>query len=354
MTPVRSLGAQGWQAITLLGLLALPIGGFAQTPQERAQVETFLRDWKKTNLIVDSEFDKLKPLGKHALPLLADYLSDKDLGFLAESAMQRLDPNGAMPYLLKNLPNKDPNVQRDTFRLANRRMMEYDWYVRSGKPPVDPNKPAPRYPSNIEPYPYRQAIHDAAVQLLQAKMPNGSETQALTTLGLTGSARDLPLLRRYAAKEGGAVWEGSFHIVSIAAMARLGDKQALDAIAAELEKPVLPHPAQPYVLEGPVANKPVEPKPGAVVASTEDGQRFRSAAFQAGFSMNRRFVPLLIRHMDDPPGQFHGDYADPSPAREAMAALAQIVYGKEYGEQVQRSPEAWKQWGREHAKEFGK
>ncbi|MCW3052993.1 MAG: hypothetical protein JWN14_2163, partial [Chthonomonadales bacterium] len=314
MTNARFVGTRSLVGLALVCLLALPVGGFAQTPQERTQVETFLRDWKKTNLIVDSEFDKLKPLGKQALPLLAEYLNDKELGTLAQWAMERIDPNGAMPYLLKNLPNKDSNIQRDTFRLANRRMMEYDWYVRSGKPPVDPNKPAPRYPSNMEPYPYRQAIHDAAVQLLQAKTPTGSETQALTTLGLTGNARDLPLLRKYAAKEGGAVWEGSFHVLSIAAMARLGDKQALDAIAAELEKPVLPHPAQPYVVDGPVANKPVEPKPGAVVASTEDAQRFRSAAFQAGFAMNRRLIPLLLRHMDDPPGQFHGDYGDPSPA----------------------------------------
>jgi len=283
--------------------------------------------------------------------LLAEYLNDKELGTLAEWAMQRLDPDGAMPYLLKSLPNKDPNIQSSTFRLANRRMMEYDWYVRSGKPPVDPNKPAPRYPSNVEPYPYRQAIHDAAVQLLQADTPSGSETQALTTIGLTGNARDLPLLRKYAAKEGGAAWEGSFHTLSIAAMARLGDKQALDAIAAELEKPIPPHPAEAYFRDN---GGKVEPKPGAVVASTEDGQRFRSAAFQAGFSLNRRLIPLLLRHLDDPPGQFHGDYADPSPAREAMNALAQIVYGKEYAEQIQRSAEEWKQWGREHAKEFGK
>ncbi|MCW3054038.1 MAG: hypothetical protein JWN14_3208 [Chthonomonadales bacterium] len=339
----------GLRGLSALCLLAVSSVSIAQTPQERAVVDTFLKDWHKTNLIVDTEFDKLKPLGKQALPLLAEYLSDKELGFLAESAMQRIDPNGAMPYLLRNLPHKDPNIQRDTFRLANRRMMEYDWYVRSGKPPIDPALPAPRYASNTERYPYRQAIHDAAVQLLQAEKNIGAETEAIKTVGLTGDRRDLPLLRKYAGKEGGTTWEGSYHALSIAAMARLADKHALDTIAAELAKPVLPHPAEPYYRD---TGRKVEPLPGAVVASPEDAQRMRNAASQAGFAMNRRLIPLLLRHMDDPPGQFHGDYADPSPAHEAMTALTQIVYGKEYAEQIPRSPEEWKQWGREHAKEF--
>lgn len=343
--------ACGLRGLSLLCLLTFPGGCLAQTPQERAVVDTFLKEWHRTNLIMDTEFDKLKPLGKQALPLLAEYLPDKELGFLAESAMQRLDPNGAMPYLLKNLPHKDANIQRDTFRMANRRMMEYDWNVRSGKPATDPTQPAPRYASDTERYPYRKAIHDAAVQLLRAEKNIGAETEAIKTVGLTGDRRDLPLLRRYVGKEGGSVSEGHFHDLSIATMARLGDRRALDSIAAELAKPVLPHPAEPFFRD---TGRKVEPPPGTVVASHEDGQRLRNAAFQAGFALNRRLIPLLLRHLDDPPGQFHGDYSDPSPAHEALTALSQIVYGKEYAEQTQRSPEEWKQWGREHAKDFAR
>ena len=124
---------------------------------------------------------------------------------------------------------------------------------------------------------------------------------------------------------------------------------ALDTILAEMEKPVEAHPAEPFFRD---TGRKVEPRPGDVVASTEDRQRLRTAAFEAGFAMDRRLIPEMLRHMDDPPGQFHGDYADPSPAHEAMNALAQIIYGKEYAEQIARTPDQWKQWGREHEKEF--
>jgi hypothetical protein len=192
MIHIRSLFQRGLQGLSLLCLLALPVGGFAQTPQERAQVEAFLKEWHRTNLVTDTNIDQLKSLGKQALPLLAAYLPDKDIGFLAESAMQRIDPNGAMPYLLKNLPNRDPNIQRDTFRMANRRMMEYDWFVRAGQPTADPAKPPPRYPSSTQVYPYRIEIHDAAVQRLQADTTIGAETEAIKTIGLTGNRRDIP------------------------------------------------------------------------------------------------------------------------------------------------------------------
>lgn len=79
--------------------------------------------------------------------------------------------------------------------------------------------------------------------------------------------------------------------------------------------------------------------PGTIVTETEDGKRLRTVMMQAAFSMNHRFVLLLIRHLDDPPGQPHGDYFDPSPSHEAMTALSQIVFGKEY---YALSLDAWK------------
>src|SRR5258708_7071579 len=102
-------------------------------------------------------------------------------------------------------------------------MLDADGLVLSAQPQVDPAKPAPRYPSNTQVYPYRKEIHDAAVQRLQADTAIGAETEAIKTIGLTGNGRDLPLLRKYAAKEGGTAWEGSYHVLSVAAMARLGD-----------------------------------------------------------------------------------------------------------------------------------
>ena len=64
----------GLRGLAALWLLACPGICLAQTPQERAVVDTFLKEWHRTNLIVDTEFDRLMPLGKQALPLLAEYL----------------------------------------------------------------------------------------------------------------------------------------------------------------------------------------------------------------------------------------------------------------------------------------
>lgn len=341
--------------LSVLTLFCLPMlskVGRAQTPHlstqnERAQVEAFLREWKRTNLIPYTAFDIFKPMGKRAIPLLAAYLRDKELGYLAQEAMARLDPRAAMQFVLKDLPAHDPNIQRETFRLANRQLREYDWYVRAGKPKIDSSEPAPRYPRNTEPYLFRKEIHDAAVQTLRSGSINGAQAEAILTVGLTGSAHDFPLLRKWAANADTGSWEGNYHALALAALARLGDKAALATIAAELALPVLPHPAHPYVLDGTEGGRKVDPRLGAVVASRDDSQRVRTVAFQAGFSMNHRFIPLLLRHMDDPPGQFYGDYSDPSPAEQAMTALSQIVRGDEYHQQTGRSPQEWKQWGRD-------
>lgn len=302
--------------------------------QERAQVEAFLRNWQRTHVVTEADFDALKPLGKRALPLLSQYLNDAELGYVAESTMVHIDAVGAMPYLLKNLSSKALNIQSDTFRVANRQMQEYDWYVKAGEPL--PNSPIPL------PYGYKSAIHSAAVKCLQNEKAVGAQGEALKTLGLTGNRhdrRDITLLRQYALSQGGAAMEGSYRALSIASLARLGDKAALDTIAAALAEPVKIRPARPFITE---SRQTVEPPAGAVVTPLEDGQRIRCAAFEAGFSMNPRFVEALLRHVDDPPGQFHGDYGDPSPSEYAMNALSQIVCGKEYNAQTGHSPQSWK------------
>lgn len=330
----------------LFGLLALPGGSLAQTPQDRAEVEGFLKHWRQSKLSTDNDLNKLRRLGKNALPLLAVYLSDKDLASYAELAMEELDAEGATPYLLKNLAQKDRSVQHQEFRIDNQRILQYDWFVRAGKPAPDPAKAPPRYPRNTRPYAYKKELHDAAVTCLVAGADPWPETQAVLSVGLTGGRHDIPLLRKYAAKSGGDSMDGSFHSLSIAAMARLGDKEAIEEITKELEKPAVSQPEQAYFLDN---GHRVEATPGAKVVPEADGQRLRTAMRQAAFTMNRRFIPLLLRHLDDPPGQRHGDYSDPSPAEEAMDALGQIVMGLEYGP---HKPEDWKQWRQAHQKEY--
>lgn len=323
-------------------LLSMPASLLAQTAQQREEVKTFLTNWKKTNLISDTDIQNFKThLGKQALPLLAEYLPDKELGFLAQMAMDQIDSIGSTPYKLKNLVNNDPNQQRDTFRIANNALKDYALFVRAGQPAADPNKPAPRYPPNNKPYPYVKELHDAAVAELNgvlAKEPIGAEREAIETVGLTGTKADLPLLTRYAAKYGPDPFV-------VAAQARLGDATALQQIAAVLKEPAKTIPAAPVHDDHGGVHPP---QPGQRVTELESGQRLRTAMEQAGYTMDRRFVPLLLAHLDDLPGQFHGDYSDPSPQYYAQEALSRIVFGKPL---IGWTPSEWHAWAKEHPKE---
>jgi hypothetical protein len=308
-------------------------------PTDKETIEAFLQDWKSKNLVAESEFDTLRNIGPKAMPILARYLTDKELGAHALFAMQKLDAVGATPYLLKNLRLLEPDQQHHTLAAAVRFLQEYQLHVRAGSPPPDPAKPAPRYPRNTKPYPYTKEVHTAAIQRLTAGDTVGAEREAALILGLTGTRRDIPLLRKFASPG------HDLHTHSIAALARLGDKAALDEIAQELAKPVKTQPAAPVIRDN---GKAVPPPPGALVTVKEDAHRLKTVMFQAAFSMNRRLVPLLIRHLDDPPGQGYGDYFDPSPAEEARTALGQIVMGQEFV-----SPQFdWKQWWQKHAGEY--
>ena len=335
-----------WVLITLVfGISLCGAVSRAQSPQERAdrvEIENFLKEWKRTSLIEDKAFDRLRALGvRRALPVLATFLPDPELGFLALHSMQQLDPEASAPYLLKNLAVLDHNIQRDTFRLANLRIEEYGLYLRAGSPAPDPATPAPRYPRATTPYPYTVALHDAAVVRLKVGDFIGAEREAIQTIGLTGDKNDLPLLHQVAQREG-----NPYTSFCTASLARLGERAALQQITKDLDKPVVLKPAGPVIPDG---GQRIEPKPGQMVTSREDGERIRQAAWQAGFSMNKRFVPALLKHLDDPPGQFHGDYADPDPAQEVRNALARIIFGKEYGDRAFD----WKHWWRAHGKVDG-
>ncbi len=337
---MRKIRLRDLRLLLLVLSFALTMPAAAQTPPTRADAAALLRQWQQTHLVVDSAIDRYRPLGKRALDLFAPFLLDKDLGYYAGLAMQQLDATAATPYLLKVLPQEDPNTQAETFRAAGRALMEYAWYERAGKPPPKPGETPPRYPRSTKPYPYTHEIHAAALAILQ-KGGNDRKWYVFQAIGLTGSRRDIPLLRRYVAEGHPALSEDSDWYGALAALARLGDKQALDWIAAELEKPVHTKPAERYSHDG---QHWVEPSPGAVVVTPEEARRLLYVINLAAFSMNRRFVPLLACHLEDPPGQFYGDSSDPSPAEEACMALGQMVEGTE----SLRPVDYWQRWWKAH------
>ncbi len=351
MNPLRPSGFFRLPALFFALLSALTTPLYAQSPPDRpptrSDAEALLRQWKQTNLIEDTAFAPYKPLGAKALPLFAPYLTDKELGLFAEWAMQKIDSIAATPYLLKLLPKKDGSFQAQTLRAANRALLEYGWHERAGNPTPKPGEAPPRFPRNTQPYPYTREIHDAAVTIVSDKDETGPERQALLTIGLTGSRKDFPLLRKYAAVPAGATPWTSIRYPALSALARLGDKEALNFLTAELEKPVKTKPAEPYSKGG---GRPTEPPPGLMVVTPEEAQRLRNVMEMAAFSMNRRFIPLLIRHLDDPGSQSYGDYSDPNPKNEAVAALGQIAAGTENWLPIPH----WKEWWAQHAGAFAK
>ena len=317
-------------------LLAVAGLSGAQAPEARQTVRDVLSNWRQTHITDDAQLGRIKGLGNRALPTLAEFLDDKDLGSFAQWAMTEIDSFGAAHYLLLDLPHQDPSLHREAFRNANRLIREYELFKVAGEPKPDPTKAPPRWPSNTKPYPYAKELHRVAVQLAFADETRDTQVEIVQTIGLTGTRRDIPLLKKMNERYGYLGW------LCTAAEARLGDRKALDEISTELAKPTMPHPAEPeYTDHG----TKIEPRPGAVVASREDGERMRTASWQAAFTMNRRFVPLLLAHVTDPPGQRHGDYADPSPSAVARDALSTMILGKEYSTYT---AEDWKRWQETH------
>jgi hypothetical protein len=318
----------------LLAILLTCLPAIAQTPSKQ-DAEALLKRWSETKLIEDTAFEPFKPLGKKALDLFAPYLLDKELGQFAEFAMQKIDPIASTPYLLRVLPSKDFNTQASVLRAANRAMLEYGWHLRSGAPQPKPGEPPARFPSNTAPYPYVKEIHDVALAIL--KDPNSPHGHALQAVGLTGTKADIPSLLPFAQNEPGPTYESGDRFHALAALARLGDKKTLDYIATELSKPVLTKPAEGYSTDSGVR---IAAPPGVMVVTREEAQRIRTTCWLAGFSMNQRFIPLLLKHLDDPGAQFYGDYSDPVPAQQAGEALGKIVDGTENWKPTQY----WKDW----------
>ncbi len=262
------------------------------------------QDWSKSPWQEHAE--ALKPLGDKALPLLASLLEDYNLGYDASETMLVLDPDAAAPLIFASMPKSDRNVQYHTFRFFLRRIYE------SSKLPV---------PTAI--------MHDAAVRCLQVERTGDTLEEEMMVVGLTGSAADFDLLERLYHKYDlpNDYWDGRLRNAAETALAQLGQPQAIQRIEQKLAAPVL---------------SPLSFDRAAALEGT---------IREAGFTRNPRFIPLLVRHLDDPSVNLPAsDGGLPDPAGAATMALEWMVNHTD--------PESgsvstdWKKWWRENQHRF--
>ncbi len=193
----------------------------------------------------------LRSLSFDPIPILVEFLTDYDLGSDAAYAMLAADPERGLSLLLASMPKTGANIQRIGFM----------WFV--GHAGLTAKA--------------RSEAHAAALRVL-ALPSSGSEAVelALHTIGLSGGAEDLPLLEQHYQYRSG--WSGRWRIqdASEAAMVRLGSREHLEKIRAELAAPLPPQPTpEQAVLAGQLLQK-------------------------AGFTGQAALVPAICPHLADP------------------------------------------------------
>ena len=216
----------------------------------------------------------LQSLGFDTFPVLESFLADSDVGADAAYVMLATDEERAMRSLFKSMPGSGPNIQH----------IGLLWYLSH-------YNPAKKSAAAAE-------AHAAAIRLL-AIPGSSSETVelALDTIGLSGSAEDLPMLeQRFLSRN---FWSLRIQDASEAAMARLGSPTHLENIRSELAKTV-PDPLKP-----------------------EQAVRLSQILDKAGFAARMELLPVVCPHLADP-AAFEIDVTwDPKPS--AVAALNAIV-----------------------------
>jgi hypothetical protein len=189
---------------SILILLIVGVTTFALPQTEKSEVAAFLRNlhqWRLGKSKQQPKVSDLNHLGDAALPPLAEFLTDRELGDTAESVMVEINPEKAAPLIFASMPRSDRNVQYQSFTFFIRR-------IRNGHR-----------------FDHAQAMHDAAVRCLEADTNADAAEQALLAIGLTGSSRDFPLLEKYFNNtEPIENWRASVRNASEASLARLGNR----------------------------------------------------------------------------------------------------------------------------------
>jgi hypothetical protein len=165
--------------------------------------------------------------------------------------------------------------------------------------------------ARIPDVPYRQLVHDTAVQHVEQTVPTGttngfncceSRQAAVFALGLVGSDDDIPLLERWFKQ-----WD--LEGPARAALARLGSASYIAQIKATLDAPL----ATPF---------------------TEfDAMKITGAIQTARFSERRELIPSLCRHLHTP-GFADADIILSTPASDAFEAIQALLGHRTTAEEV--------------------
>jgi hypothetical protein len=224
---------------------------FPQTPRD--EVGLILRH-PRVNRGVDVAVERaqaLKNLGFDTFPYLADFLPDYEIGSDAAYAMLASDEPRALSALFRSMPASGANIQR----------IGFIWFVS-------------HYVGDRAPLPEART---AAMRVLMAPATSSETVElALHTMGLTGSAEDLPLLEQHYRYRNG--WSGTLRIqdASEAAMARLGSRPHLENIRAELTAGMPEH------------------------ATPDQAMRLGQVLEKAGFAGRTELLPAVCPHLADP------------------------------------------------------
>ena len=241
----------------------------------------------------------LRSLSFEPFPILLEFLTDYDLGSDAAYAMLAADPARALSLLFASMPKTGANIQRIGFL----------WFVGHAD--------AGEFTAQA-----RSEAHAAALRVL-ALPSSGSEAVelALHTIGLSGGAEDLPLLEQHYQYRNG--WSGRWRIqdASEAAMVRLGSREHLEKIRAELAAPL-----------------PQQPTPEQAVLA---GQLLQ----KAGFTGQPGLVSAICPHLADPAVVDIDVTWDPK--LSAMVALNAIAnHATPLAELPRKSLDEWKAYCR--------
>ncbi len=227
---------------------------FPQTPYD--EVGLILRTPRRDprQAAAEEHAAALRSLSFDPFPALVEFLTDYDLGSDAAYAMLAADPQRGLSLLFASMPKTGANIQRIGFM----------WFLgHAGGAALTAQS--------------RSEAHAAALRVL-ALPSSGSEgvELALHTIGLSGGPEDLPLLEQHYQYRSG--WSGRWRIqdASEAAMVRLGSRQHMEKIRAELAAPF-----------------PAQPTPEQAVLA---GQLLQ----KAGFTGQAALVPAICPHLADP------------------------------------------------------
>jgi hypothetical protein len=216
----------------------------------RDEVAIVLRtpQWNRDVEVARQHGDALKALDFDALPVAEELLSDSSLGHAAVLAMLAADQRRAMSLILASMPDSGVNVQFQGFL----------WFL-------DHYKDAPEVNGEAR---------AAALRVLDSYMSTATAQLAVHVVGVTGTDRDIPMLKRL--YDTGRPGAAGLKDASRAALVRLGSQTHLDDLRNELLRPLPPD------------------------ATYRQGLRLAEVLRTAAYAGHPDLVPAVCGHISDP------------------------------------------------------